>query len=130
MLFRSYIAVIKEGFKLYIQAYPDRTSSEVALAILEQPNIVFYRELYCISLYNSVGKQFRDYVDALKTIKQENAKLKRKETILKTIDTIKNEMKGKCQQASSFQKINDAINKLEDTIKNRTSFDDIVLTEQ
>lgn len=126
----DYLEVLKDGLRLYIKAYPDRTSSDIAFAILEQPNITLYKEFYCISLYNSLGKQFQDYINILKTIKQESAKLKRKETILETIGTIKNEIKQKCQEASSFQKINEAINKLEDLIKNRTSFDDLTLAKQ
>lgn len=123
----DYIKFLTEGFKLYMQAYPDRTTSDVALAIIENPSNAICNEFYCISLYNTLGKQFEEYLDAIKTLKLESAKLKRKEAILKTIDLIKDEQKIKCSETPSFQKIAEAITKLEDIIKTKTSFDNLEL---
>jgi hypothetical protein len=58
----EYLKFINEGFKLYKQSYPDRIISDIALAIIENPSNKLCAEFYCISLYNSLGKQFKEYI--------------------------------------------------------------------
>jgi regulator of replication initiation timing len=123
----DYVKFITEGYKLYMDMYPNRAPSDVAITIVEHPGKGICEELYCISLYNSLGQQFQDFIEANKTLKLESAKLKRKESLLKTIDLIKAEQNENCGNAPSFQIIAEAIDKIEEIIKTRTSFEDLEL---
>jgi len=120
-----YLTDIREGLSFYRNAYSDRVPSKIAFAILQLPNTKLCNELYCISLYNSLGRQLIDYVEVFKTLQKENAKIKRKEKILDALVLIKKEIKERCREAKSYQKILEATNALENTIRTRVNFDDL-----
>lgn len=123
----DYNEFVHDGIKHYFLSYPNRELSEIAKAVIERPHIVFYNELYCISLYNLLGRQFSDFVDVYRTLKSESAKNKRKEKLIESIAEVKFEINSRCSEARSFEKMKEATNMLEKIIIERNNFDDLEL---
>lgn len=121
----NYKEVTQEGIQLYKNAYPDRNPTPMALAIIEYVTNAFYIELYCVSLFNVLGRLFKEFVEATVTLKNESAKEKRKAVLLEKLKEIKSEIELKCKEANSYEKILQATNNLETIIRTRVSFDNL-----
>lgn len=126
----NYREITQEGIQLYKNAYPDRNPTPIALAIIEYVTYTFYIELYCVSLYNVLGRLFKEFVDAFITLKSESAKEKRKKVLLEKLKEIKSEIEINCKEANSYEKILQATNNLETTIRTRVSFDNLTFGEE
>ena len=123
----KYISNIQNGLDYYKSLYYDRVPTELSILILTNPISNIHSEFIGVSIYNSFGRAFAHYVDAIKTLTKVTAKEKRKIVILHTLELARNEITNHCIGAKSYQKIIDSMRRIEELIITRENLDDIDL---
>ena len=126
----AYLTLLKEGKQRYETLYPDRKISQITEDLLEHLHELYCKEFYCIALYNLFGRLFKDFVNAMKNLKNQSAKISRKEKLLKLIPEILHEVNGKCTNAPSFEKVVDALENLRKIVETRENYDGLTLAEE
>lgn len=125
-----YLSDVQTGLDEYKSLYYDRIPTDLSLLILTQPHLRIHSEFICVSIYNSFGKMFEDFINVTKTLTRESAKVKRRGSILKLLYETRMEIQAQCSDAKSYNKIMDTINKIEEIIKSNSDFNNINLVKQ
>jgi len=82
----SYNNDIQAGIDNFKLLHFDKVPSKIGLLILAQPEVDSFNELFCVNMFNALGRQFEKHIEEYKTLKLEKAKSERKRKMLVNLD--------------------------------------------
>ncbi len=112
-----YLSDIQKSIDTYKTMYYDRLLQDYELALLLKPNNFDLTDLYCKALYNAFKRNYEEHQTAIKLLKQDSAKIKRKEKINKIISFTKDELKNKCSLSQSYSAIMSELENIEGNLQ-------------
>jgi hypothetical protein len=120
-LMYSYLIDVDIGCNRYLQTYPDRKVDNEAKLLLDNIDKaqIVKDEVYCVSIYNCLGRNFFELNEAMKTMKLESAKEKREQKFMELLIKVKDKLNKRCNNSPSFSKVINEINTIENIVRTK-----------
>jgi hypothetical protein len=120
-----YLSDIQEGIDLFKSLHYEKIPSQMSLFILTSKDITNLDEVYCVNIFNSFGRQFKNHVSEYRSLKRKEAKISRKEKLLEVASNVKTIIERKSTYSKNAQNILNGLKAIVEIIETDETYDDV-----
>jgi hypothetical protein len=120
-----YLSDIQDGIDLFKSTHYDKIPSQMSIFILTSSDITNLDEIYCVNIFNSFGRLFKNHVIEYRSLKKKGSKINRKNKMIEIASNVKLIIENHSTYSKNANNILNSLNHIIEIITTDETYNEI-----